>query len=390
MSYKRGLFALSADPITNGHLNLIVRAATKCEQLLVVIATSDTKKALFTLEERGALAERAIQTAGLANVVVMTSGDTLGAIYLDNACDVLFRGIRGEKDRIEEAELCGTYYALWPFLQGHIKMLKADPEFRFLSSTMVRVCAARHLPLEGLVPLHVKQALEERVASQCKIGITGRIATGKTWLGERLVAKCLQRGIAADFISLDQMIRRAYNAQTSGGEALRNQIMALLGPETVNGSSVNTRTIAEKIFAPSFTAAQRADYEKLTLPYVQREYQRALHDPNGIPLRGLIIVEWSQFAEMDMTRWVNNNVIVVDAPTADRNAYIADRGIDPSMLMAKETAQWSVERVSKTIDTYISRDGCGRRWNFVNTRREDHTDQLLDGSILPHFPNFRY
>ncbi len=71
--YDTGLFALSADPITNGHLDLILRGAEQCTELIVLVANNPAKagKYLFDLSERLTMTKRACEEAGITNVQVI-------------------------------------------------------------------------------------------------------------------------------------------------------------------------------------------------------------------------------------------------------------------------------------------------------------------------------
>ncbi len=387
--YRRGLFPLSADPITYGHLNIIARAARECDELIVMISSSDTKKPTFTLAERAAMTKRAVEHDLLTNVRVLWSADIVGSLYLELGCDALFRGVRSDKDRRDEEELLGAYYALWPFMHGHIVLLEAHEDLRHVSSTVARIWAARCLPLESIVPLHVKQALEERVVGQYKIGITGGIATGKSWLSTSLADAAAARGIAVHSIQIDEMIRRAYDATTMGGETLRAAISAVLGPAAINGKTVDRRYIAERIFDPAFGEQRRADYLALTMPYVKLEYQRALHDRSGTPRSGLIIVEWSQFAEMHMNAWVNNNIVVVSADPRDHTAFIEKRGITAARLANNQALQWPASKVTRELQNRVIEAGSGRVWEFRNALQPILVSHFFDTAILPHFPSLK-
>lgn len=379
--YRHGLFAFSGDPITYGHMHLIERIAKKCERLTVVIATSDTKTPLFSIQERYELAKLAIKNSGIGNVEVTLSQDVLGNIFLDLGCDVLFRGIRGDKDRMEERELIGTYIAVWPFLRDRIEIVEAEDGFRHISSTMARVCAARYLPLEGLVPLHVKRALEERVVSQFKLGVTGRMATGKTWLAQSLAtaAECL--GIPSSVIHFDELIVKAYEADTPGGQTLRKQIGAFFRDSVVTEAGVDRKKLSERLFDPQLTSEAFEHFVSLTKPYVEREYQRAL-----VGKKGLIIIEWSQLVEMNMLSMVNNMVIHVQAEKDDHAVFVRKRGINQQVLTARLARQKNPDEVAHILDEQMSKSGAGYVFPFINAYAPLLIDEMFKKDILPHFP----
>ena len=102
--FKRGLVPISADPMTNGHIDLIRRAAKRCETLVVLIANNGSKlgKYTFSLEQRLEMARRAL--ASLDNVKVIASDGLLVDSGLFQGCDVVFRGIRNRQDREYELQ----------------------------------------------------------------------------------------------------------------------------------------------------------------------------------------------------------------------------------------------------------------------------------------------
>lgn len=379
--YHHGLFAFSGDPITLGHVALIERIAKQCEKLTVVIAVSDTKTPTFTMDERRYFAEEALRVARIKNVSVIASPDVLGAIFLDHNCDVLFRGIRGDKDRMEERELIGTYEAVWPFLKDRIFVIEASDAYRHISSSMAKVCARHCLPLEAFVPLHVKRALEERVAKQWKFGVTGRMASGKTWLSKKLCEACMSRGVPAHRVAIDEVILAAYNAQTEGGEALRNSIAEMLGADALTDDAVNTRFVGNVLFHADTSDEVRRAFLELTSPYVQREYQKILHKKEG-----LILVEWSQFAEMGMLPWVNNNIIHVYTDENTNARFASQRGVNADTLAARQRHQWSYETTREAIESAIKESRTGvllRYHNFFEVASleglAEHLITLLPG-----------
>ncbi|MBL7058194.1 adenylyltransferase/cytidyltransferase family protein [Patescibacteria group bacterium] len=93
------MVSLSADPIHYGHIDLITQAKEKCDELIVWVAMNDNKKPIFNLEERLVMVKKAINLANIYNVLAIASDEMLVDVYMREGCDVLFRGIRDEKDR---------------------------------------------------------------------------------------------------------------------------------------------------------------------------------------------------------------------------------------------------------------------------------------------------
>lgn len=104
---KKACFAGSFDPITNGHVDIIARAAALFDEVVVTISDNAEKKYMFTLDERIDFIEQAIKP--FANVRV----DVLNGLLIDyverNGIDAIVRGVRGVSDFDYEYSLAQIY-----------------------------------------------------------------------------------------------------------------------------------------------------------------------------------------------------------------------------------------------------------------------------------------
>ncbi len=150
------------DPITNGHLDIIQRAAAKFDEVIVLIMENPRKKCVFTLEERCAMIEDSI-SSGNVRVVV---GSGLTVKYARSlGCDAIVRGIRAVSDYEYELQQATANM----MLESDIETLFfiAKPEYSFLSSSVVKEIAMNDGDISGLVPApivaHVAATLRERL-----------------------------------------------------------------------------------------------------------------------------------------------------------------------------------------------------------------------------------
>ncbi|WP_241592876.1 pantetheine-phosphate adenylyltransferase, partial [Rosenbergiella epipactidis] len=102
------------DPLTLGHLDIIQRSAGLFERLIVAIALNPSKKPLFSLEERVALARQA--TANLPNVEVIGFNSLLAQLAAQHRATVLIRGVRSVSDFDYERQLAQANQQLNPQL----------------------------------------------------------------------------------------------------------------------------------------------------------------------------------------------------------------------------------------------------------------------------------
>lgn len=146
------------DPITNGHIDLIARAAKLFDHIIVAIAESSRKQPLFTLEERVKLAEETVKH--LDNVSVKGFSGLLADYAKKHGATVLVRGVRIVADFEYEFQLANVNRKLNPDLES--VLLTPGAEHSHISSTIVRDVAAHYGDVSHFVHPVVEQALVEK------------------------------------------------------------------------------------------------------------------------------------------------------------------------------------------------------------------------------------
>ncbi|HEY8345398.1 MAG TPA: pantetheine-phosphate adenylyltransferase [Bacillota bacterium] len=148
----------SFDPVTNGHLDIIERAAEIFDHVIVGVLKNPSKKSLFTVEERSALLEAAV--SHLPNVEV----DHFEGLLVDYAkrkgARVIIKGLRAISDFEYEFQMALTNKRQNPEIETMFMMTKN--EYSFLSSSMVKELAYFGGDLTGLVPEQVIAALRRK------------------------------------------------------------------------------------------------------------------------------------------------------------------------------------------------------------------------------------
>lgn len=376
--HRRGLVALSADPVTFGHLDLIARSAAKCRELVVLVANNDRKLGsyCFPLAERTAMVERAVREAGTGNVRVVGSSGLLVDVYLYEGCDRLFRGVRNEKDVDYEEEQAQLNRMILPALDGRIEYVEAARDLKLVSSTLVKAFVDLYLDVDAFVPMFVKRMLEEKRLQQQRITVTGGIAVGKSWVAAELARQATAAGPGAKHINVDQLLRDVYDEASPGAQLVRDALAKRFGDAVLapDGMTVDRRRLAEWLFVRG-ADDHRQFVTDLTMPHVARKYREALAG-----FKGLVILEWAQTAEMDMGRWTNNNVIVVDSP--DRPAFLAKRGVDPERIALMDEIQWSAARKVDVLTERASRDKSGTVIRYANRMHEYEESARADVAQL--------
>lgn len=146
------------DPITNGHLDVITRAAQLMDEVTVAVAASQKKSPLFTLDERVKLVEQA--TAHLDNVKVMPFTGLLVDFAHEQGANVVVKGLRAITDFEYEFQMTALNYQLSETLETVFIM--SPPEYMYLSSSIVREIASFRGDIGQFVPPCVAEALRSK------------------------------------------------------------------------------------------------------------------------------------------------------------------------------------------------------------------------------------
>jgi pantetheine-phosphate adenylyltransferase len=146
------------DPITNGHIDLVSRAAPLFDRLIVGIAESVSKGTSFELDDRISLARLAL--AGLPNVEVRGFASLLADFVRETGAGVILRGLRAVSDFEYEFQLASMNRHLIP--QAETLFLTPAEQYSFISSSLVREIARLGGDVSGFVHPAVQQALRQR------------------------------------------------------------------------------------------------------------------------------------------------------------------------------------------------------------------------------------
>ena len=140
----------SFDPITNGHLDIIERAARMFDEVIVLIMRNPHKSYFFSEQERKRMIQKVIDAHDLKNVKVEIGSGLTVNYAASMGCQGMLRGIRAISDY--EAELQQATANLSLNQNVETLLLIAKPEYSFLSSSMVKEIAVNDGNISGLIP----------------------------------------------------------------------------------------------------------------------------------------------------------------------------------------------------------------------------------------------
>ncbi|HEX3292626.1 MAG TPA: pantetheine-phosphate adenylyltransferase [Solirubrobacterales bacterium] len=152
----------SYDPVTNGHLDVITRAARVFDKVVVGVVNNPVRKqkTLFTADERKEFIEDA--TAELGNVEVGVMSNLLVEFARENNATAIIKGLRAISDFEYEFEMNQLNRKLAPEIES--MYIFASANYSFLSSTGVKEIATFGGDVGDLVPAPVAKALAERLS----------------------------------------------------------------------------------------------------------------------------------------------------------------------------------------------------------------------------------
>ena len=159
------IYAGSFDPITNGHLDIVKRAAAIFDKLIIGIYDRPRKTLLFTPQERADLARKAV--ASLDNKIDVQIYAGLTIEFAKNVgAQVMVRGLRMSSDFEGEFEMAMMNKKLAPNLE--LVCFMTSLRYQFLSSSLLKEVAQLGGSLNGMVPDHVAKALKKKFAQKTR------------------------------------------------------------------------------------------------------------------------------------------------------------------------------------------------------------------------------
>lgn len=149
----------SFDPVTNGHLDVIQRAASLFDRVVVLVAINSEKKPLFTAEERCDLLRRV--TADMPNVEVATNDGLLADYARQKGAAAIVKGLRAMSDFEYEFQMALTNRKLYGGVET--VFLTTTAEHMYLSSSLVKEVARLGGDISEFVPSAIVQDILDKM-----------------------------------------------------------------------------------------------------------------------------------------------------------------------------------------------------------------------------------
>ena len=156
---KTAIYPGSFDPVTNGHLNIIRRAANIFDRLIVCVMVNSGKNPMFTQQERADLIRRV--TADLTNVEVDTADELLADYAKRKGSCVIVKGLRAGSDFENEFQMALINHKI----NGNLDtmFLTAEHQYMYLSSSTVKELGRYDVDLTDFLPREIIPDFQKRM-----------------------------------------------------------------------------------------------------------------------------------------------------------------------------------------------------------------------------------
>jgi pantetheine-phosphate adenylyltransferase len=155
---KTVIYPGTFDPITNGHIDLVERAAKLFDHVVIAIAYSEKKSPLFSLEQRTELCKQSL--THLDNIEVCGFSNLLIDFAKSKNSHCVLRGLRAVADFEYEFQLANMNRAMWAEFES--VFLTPSEHLSYISSSLVREIAALNGDISPFVSAPVLDALQEK------------------------------------------------------------------------------------------------------------------------------------------------------------------------------------------------------------------------------------
>lgn len=370
---SKAIYAFSGDPITYGHIDIIERAASVFDEVVIGIGVNPVKDYMFTLEERTLMAKQSLKH--IANIAVMPFSGLLVDFAYEKGASVIVKGVRNPEDFNYEGILHQVGESQKLGIDTHI--LFAKPTLSHISSGAVKEIQRNQGFIHEYVTLYVKQQLEVRISGQYIVGVTGEMGSGKSHISGML--EPLGGDFDVHIIELDHIGHQILGElKEPVYQQIRDSIAEAFGEELVDTKGfINRKALGEIVFG---------DLEQL------KRLNKMLYTPITVRLRremsgkkGLILINAALLAETDMLHICNNNVVLIKAEKQTQKTRLMQRSLTPEQIKTRIACQYDHEEKKLRIDEIIERDGHGKMW-ILNNSPDATADSVktLFGEIVEH------
>jgi pantetheine-phosphate adenylyltransferase len=357
----------SLDPITLGHIDIIERALKVFDHVVVGVGINPKKKYTFTMDERVDMAKKALIHLGNKVDIFPFHGLLVDFAYTQRI-DTIVRGVRNSIIDFDfETFLNQVNQNLREGIDTHI--LFANSKLSHVSSSVAKDLTVNYsADLLDYVPMYVKMQLEKKLLNQLRIGVTGDIGAGKSFVTSKIRQFLSENNIKSYDIDMDLIGRYILTESDEPiAEHTRARVSKLLGTQIINSETkkVDLKSMG-KILWPSPDLIKQ--FNEIMFKPMLLEYTKRLRDKEGV-----IFINSALFAEANMMGLCNNNVIVVKSVDDVRISRLSERGYSDNEIKDRMKAQYNSTEKIRIINAAIKSQNYGTLITYENSYRESYT-----------------
>ena len=333
---KKAIYALSADPITKGHLDVILRASEMFDEVIVGIGDNPNKNYTLSKSERLSITKNVLKK--YTNISVHHFTGALVDFSNKMGANIIIRGLRNINDFQYEQELAAINKSLKPNLETCF--IFSEPNKFHISSSSSKSIIKEFFPSSEYLPFESKKALEKAINNQSYIGITGLMGTGKSYIAEELA-----KSDNIHNVDLDLLCHTVYDETNQEYEFVRNNIINAFG-------TLDRKIIGKMVFNDDEKMKELNDIFREPLKLLIREHCRNL--------KGLILINGATLVAENFLDIINNQLIIVTAKEEIRfERCLKGRDIKKEVLIERDKKMIPFETQVKLVKEKIEKDNYG-------------------------------
>lgn len=348
---KTAIYPLSADPLTNGHLDIIKRASKVFNKLIVAIGNNFSKDYLFEIKEREEITKKVLQN--YKNLEILSFNCLLTDLAKQKNVNYIVRGFRNSNDYLHELSLYQNYLSQ----NSNLEFINLFSNKEFISSSAIKEIASLHGDIHTQAPLLSKFKLEQKLHQQKIITVTGLMGGGKSFFIENLKKSAKEKQVHS--IDFDKLGHRVL-----ANPILKTELdLKLKLPEKFKKlhQTEYRKELAKQVFSSENKLKQ---LENFLLPWILLELRKELKNK-----KGLILLEIPLLIEKNLPYLSNNQVVLIQTEKDFRYQNLLRKGLNIEDIKAREKHQLDFKTKEIKLQKQIKADNFGKILKIRNSQQ---------------------